>query len=98
MNLSELRKVLLNNPSKELLVEVIGSSNVPPALKATVFLGLQTMKPEQIAKFSKVAAIALQYVEQGNIDGLTDLCKRTGIPDPIITVIKSYASNITVEQ
>lgn len=94
VSLSALREVLTNQPSKELLVEIVNNAQFPnPVIKMMLFTAMQTMKQEDVIKFSKIAVVAIQYIETGNMEGLKELCARTGIPAPIAAIINGYASN-----
>lgn len=92
--LTDIKQILLTNPSKEMLTEIINNAQITnPLIKSMVFMAISTMKQEELARFAKIAVAAIQYVEAGNVEGLNNLCKRTGIPEPIISVITGYAAN-----
>lgn len=94
--LLDMKKVLLNNPTKETLVEIVNNAQFPNLLiKSMVFLAINQMKSEEVIRFSKVAVAAIQYIEKGDTEGLNNLCLKTGIPAPIISIINSYAANYT---
>lgn len=94
VTLAELKTLLLDNPQKETLIEIISNAQFPnPVIKSMVFMALQAMKPEDVTRFSKVAVAAIQYAQAGDKDGLENLCKRTGIPAPIVSIITGYVSN-----
>lgn len=98
MNVSELRVTLLENTSKDFLIEILNNANLANPVRALAFMAVQTASEKDVIKFSRVAAIALQYIEQKDTPGLERLIISQGIPQPLVNLIMSYVANITINQ
>lgn len=94
MNLSDVKAQLENNPSRELVIEILNQGdNFSPLIRATAYMWVQSLSEEQFMGLSKLAVKAIEYLENRDFLGLEKFLESAGVPAPFLTVIKSYAGH-----
>jgi hypothetical protein len=97
--LSDLKRSLTDNPTRELLVELLqAGDNINPMMKMVAYSGLMRLSDVEIVKISNMALHALNCLETGDLPGLQNYFDRLGVPSPISSIIISYAQNITYDE